>query len=91
MKYDEETTKLLILNNNHNYIRLNQIRKDMKILDKKSIIKNCKDYQYLKVYFIEITVKNNLISTKLRLFEQFIINNYKDIQINYKDINEEKK
>ena len=75
MKYDEETTKLLILNNNHNYIRLNQIRKDMKILDKKSIIKNCKDYQYLKVYFIEITV----------------INNYKDIQINYKDINEEKK
>ena len=78
-----------LLYKNHNFARKQEIKNDINNLGKISIVKKCKDYNYLINFIKEIAIKNEYLCYKIKGLEDYINTNYKGIVINYDSIDKE--
>lgn len=70
----------------HNYARNIEIKHDIELLGVTSLVKKCKDYNYLINFIKEIAIKNEALCYHNKYLENYINDNYPNIKLDYKTI-----
>ena len=70
----------------HNYARNIEIKHDIEILGVTSLVKKCKDYNYLINFIKEIAIKNETLCYHNKYLENYINENYQNIKLDYTTI-----